>query len=90
MPRQVGAFTLTFRADGVFSGTTDCNRLTGGYAAGARELAFSNVAATRMFCQDSQEQPFTELLGNVSGYSFTPQGDLVLELELGGGSAVFR
>jgi heat shock protein HslJ len=88
-PRQAEAFTLTFAADGTFSATTDCNRVRGGYSVNARELTFGNMAATKMFCADSQESVFTELLGNVASYSFTARGELVLALRPGG-SVLFR
>jgi heat shock protein HslJ len=89
VPRQTEAFTLTFSAD-TFSATTDCNRVRGGYTAQGRELAFDDsMAATRMFCADSQEQTFISLLGKTVRYDFTSRGELVLELT-GGGSATFR
>ena len=90
LPRQTGAFTLTFQAGGVFAATTDCNRVSGGYTVNGRELAFGNVAATRMFCEGAQETVFTELLEKTSRYLFTGQGQLVLELELDSGTVTFR
>jgi heat shock protein HslJ len=90
VPRQTGAFTLTFQAAGVFAATTDCNRINGPYTVNGRELAFGNMAATRMFCEGSQEAAFTELLEKTSRYFFTGQGQLVLELELDSGTVVFR
>jgi hypothetical protein len=47
------------------------------------------MAATRMFCADSQEAAFTGLLARTTGYAFTPRGELVLELR-DGGSMTFR
>ena len=90
IPRQTGAFTLTFQAGGVFAATTDCNRVSGGYTVNGRELAFGNMAATRMFCEGAQETVFTELLEKTSRYLFTGQGQLVLELELDSGTVTFR
>jgi heat shock protein HslJ len=88
-PRQTGAFTITFEGS-TFSATTDCNRVRGGYTAQGSELTFAeNMAATRMFCADSQESVFTELLGKAQRYAFTARGELVLELT-GGGTATFR
>jgi heat shock protein HslJ len=90
LPRQPDAFTLAF-ADGVFSATTDCNRVRGGYTAQGPDLTFAeNMAATRMFCADSQETVFTTLLAKTAGYSFTPRGELVLQLEGDAGSMTFR
>jgi heat shock protein HslJ len=89
VPRQTEAFTITFES-GTFSATTDCNRVRGGYTAQGSGLTFDeNMAATRMFCADSQESVFTELLGKTQRYSFTARGELVLQLT-GGGTATFR
>jgi heat shock protein HslJ len=90
VPRQADAFTLTFEG-GMFSATTDCNRVRGGYTTQGQELTFAdNMAATRMFCADSQETAFTELLRRTARYSFTSRGELVLELADGAGSITFR
>ena len=90
VPRQAEAFTLTFEG-GAFSATTDCNRVRGGYTTQGRELTFAEpMAATRMFCGDSQESVFIELLRRTASYSFTSRGELVLQLADDGGSATFR
>jgi heat shock protein HslJ len=90
VPRQTEAFTLSFEG-GMFSATTDCNRVRGGYTTQGRELTFAdNMAATRMFCADSQETVFTALLQRTARYSFTSRGELVLELADGAGSLSFR
>ena len=89
-PRQAGAFTLTF-ADGTFSATTDCNRVRGGYTTQGSELKFAEaMAATRMFCVDSQETVFTALLAKTASYTFTSRGELVLQLAGDAGSMTFR
>jgi heat shock protein HslJ len=89
-PRQTAAFTLTFGAEGTFSATTDCNGVRGSYTAQGSNLTFANLAATRMFCTDSQEQAFTQLLERVVGHSFTARGELVLSLAANAGSITFR
>ena len=90
VPRQAQAFTLTFGADGTFSATTDCNRVRGGYTTQGSELEFAEgMAATRMFCADSQESVFTALLAKTAGYTFTSRGELVLLAE-SAGSMTFR
>jgi heat shock protein HslJ len=90
VPQQADAFTLTFRADGSFAATTDCNRVNGRYTVNAPELTFGDLAATRMFCERSQEPAYTDLLDKTSRYFFTSQGQLVLELALDSGSVIFR
>jgi heat shock protein HslJ len=90
VPRQADAFTLTFEG-GTFSATTDCNRVRGGYTTQGRQLTFAeNMAATRMFCADSQESIFTELLTRTASYAFTSRGELVLQLADDAGSITFR
>ena len=91
VPRQAQAFTLTFGMDDTFSATTDCNRVRGGYTSRERGLTFAEaMIATRMFCADSQEQIFTDLLRKTSGYTFTSRGELVLQLAGDTGSVTFR
>lgn len=91
VPRQADAFTLAFRADGTFAATTDCNRIRGGYSAQSSELTFAEtMAATRMFCADSQEMVFTAILATATSYSFTPRGELVLQLAGNAGFMIFR
>jgi heat shock protein HslJ len=85
------AFTVTFAGDGTFSATTDCNGVRGGYTAQGGELTFAdNMAATRMFCADSQETVFTQLLARTASYAFTSRGELVLQLAGDAGSMTFR
>jgi heat shock protein HslJ len=91
VPRQAEAFTLTFGSDGTFSATTDCNRVRGGYTTQGSELTFGEgMAATRMFCADSQETVFTALLAKTASYTFTSRGELVLQLADDSGSMTFR
>ena len=82
-------FTVTFGADGRFTATTDCNRVGGTYTAAGSDLAFSEVFATRMYCDGSQESVFTALLDAVVSYRFTSRGQLILTLDPAG-SADFR
>jgi heat shock protein HslJ len=90
MPRQADAFTLAFGSDGAFSATTDCNRLGGKYAVSGDRLTFSDIFATRMYCEGSQEGEFADLLRQTERYGFNSRGQLVLSLELGGGSVTFH
>ena len=88
-PRRADRFTLAFSADGSFAATTDCNNLRGAYTANGDEFSFGAIAATRMFCADSQESDFAGALASARSYSFTARGELVFALE-GGGSLVLR
>jgi len=89
-PAKAGQFTLTFAKDGTFSANTDCNSMSGGYTAADGALTFGAIAMTKMFCQDSQETVFSELLANTSGYHFTSKGELILSLKYDSGTVTFR
>ena len=43
-------FTLQFHADGFFSFTTDCNTISGEFAASGKKLHFLNLSATEVAC----------------------------------------
>jgi heat shock protein HslJ len=89
-PRRVGAFTLTFRADGTFSATTDCNAAAGSYESSGSVLRLGEMAATQMFCDGAQESAFIAMLGAASAHRFTSRGELVLTLEPDAATMVFR
>ena len=48
------------------------------------------MAFTKMYCEGSQESDFASLLESAQGYHFTSQGELILDLKFGSGSATFR
>lgn len=89
-PRQVEAFTLVLREDGVVMGTSDCNRFSGAYRSTGNKLSFGNMAATRMYCENSQEADFLKQLGAVDSYFIDGEGRLVLQLKFDSGSMLFR
>lgn len=83
-------FTLMFNDDGTFSATTDCNTSGGKYTATDSTIIFSDTISTLMYCDGSQEEVFTSMLANTSGYTFTSHGELVLSLKLDSGSVYFK
>ncbi|TYC62499.1 META domain-containing protein [Marinobacter sp. BW6] len=89
-PSRPDLFTLSFTEDGRFSATTDCNQISGGYVAVGKSISFGKIAATRMFCEGSQEAEFLALLNNVQLYHFTSRGELIFDLKRDGGTAIFR
>ena len=89
-PNDTDVFTLTFKDDGTFSATTDCNAMSGGYEVEDNKISFGSIAATLKFCEDSQEQKFSSMLGEVRSFLFTSRGELVLELKFDSGSMIFR
>jgi heat shock protein HslJ len=87
---DVDTFTLTFMDDDTFSATTDCNTVGGQYDTNDNQISFTNLFATEMFCEDSQEQEFVTMLSAVQSYFFTSTGELVFDLTFDSGSSVFR
>ncbi len=84
------AFSLKFKDNGEFIGTTDCNSMQGKFAADhkieidaagniePRAIRFWDVFRTEMACGDSQEAVFASLVEGVESYIFTSRGELVL------------
>lgn len=89
-PQKPNAFTLTFNQDKTFSATTDCNSVGGEYKSEGNTIVFSKMMSTLMYCDGAQEVLFTEMLSNAESYSFTPKGELILDLKSNPGSMVFR
>jgi heat shock protein HslJ len=90
VPEKATAFTLTFKKDGTFSATTDCNSMGGKYTTTNTTISFSNIFSTKMFCEGSQEDKFAAMLQETQDYHFTPKGELVFSLKFDSGSFIFR
>lgn len=82
-------FTLRFTDDMRVSGTTDCNNFMGSYTKNGKELIFGALASTLMYCENSQENEFHDLLSNSSSYMISPDGSLVLILANNSGTLIF-
>lgn len=83
-PRAAGRFTALFGAEKRFSASTDCNGAGAEYTEGpAGALSFGSMFATQMYCEGSEEQVYTELLGKTTQYRFTSKGKLELVLSDG-------
>jgi len=90
-PKKTQAFALEFGKDGRFSATTDCNQVAGSYTVSPDKIiSFGEMISTKMFCEGSQENEFTQMLSTVSGYHFTSKGNLVLDIKFDSGSMTFR
>jgi putative lipoprotein len=83
---------LRFNAEGRVSGSGGCNRITGAYQLAGKQIAFSQVASTRMACIGdvaATEDAFFKALAQVASWEIKRQtlslrdagGKLVLELE---------
>lgn len=89
-PIAKDAFTLSFKKDGSFAMTTDCNSVGGKYVVGKNSINFKDMFATKMFCENSQESVFSAQLADVSAYQFTSKGELILELKNDSGTILLR
>ncbi len=90
IPKKTKAFTLTFKKDGSFSATTDCNSMSGKYTTKDKNISFGQIASTLMYCDGSQESEFAKMLQETQSYLFTSKGELVFDLKLDTGSFIFR
>lgn len=88
-PVKANRFTLTFQSDGKFSAGTDCNMVAGKYVVKAEFFTFTDMVATQMFCANSQERDFVQMLKQTESYFFNPKGQLVFNLTNNTGSFVF-
>ncbi len=89
-PAKANRFTLTFQNDGKFSASTDCNMVGGRYMVKAEFFTFTDLVATQMFCANSQERDFIQMLKQTQSYFFNPKGQLVFKLTKNTGSFVFQ
>ena len=81
-PRKADRFVLTFR-DSNFSATTDCNGIGGEYMVNGTSMTLDKMISTQMYCEGSQEQEYSKMLIQVTGYSIV-NGELLLKLKDGG------
>ncbi len=75
--------TLAFGADGRVSGSTNCNRLNGLYAADGGTITFTPLATTRRACLGEglmmQERKYMSALGGEMAWTITADGALELK-----------
>ncbi len=89
-PIQKGAFALTFDIENnTVSGKTDCNGFGGNYTITEGGIEFGPLAMTEMYCENSQEQEFVNMITESNGYMFDDQENLVLLLQMDSGSVMF-
>lgn len=63
-PKKTDVFSLAFSSDGNVTGTTDCNTFSGSYSIEGNQIKFGNFMSTLMYCEDSQEQEFVQMIKN--------------------------
>ena len=85
-------YTITFKADGTYSGQADCNRISGTYSTENGGLSLSPEMATTMaLCPEgSLEQDYLRLLGAVVAGGPDGAGGLALESAGGTERMVFQ
>ena len=89
-PQNGKTYTLTFGSDNTFSSKTDCNSVGGVYNKNAKDISFSQIFMTKMFCEGSREADFVDVLEDAISYSFNSAGELVFDLGSAKGTAVFK
>ncbi len=89
-PRDSNRFSITFKKDGTFSVTTDCNSMGGKYMVSSNKITLSQMMSTMMYCEGSQEGEFSKMLGEVQSYLFTSRGELIFSFKFDSGTMVFR
>jgi heat shock protein HslJ len=90
-PKKSDAFVITFLPDGTFKASTDCNYIGGSYDLEivSNSISFKDVFITEMYCEDSQDLFFVEILSSVDGFELK-SGELVLSLKVGNGKVFFK
>ncbi|MBY0376645.1 META domain-containing protein [Patescibacteria group bacterium] len=84
-------FKLSLGDDGRFTASGDCNAISGTYTTDDKKnISFSQIVSTKMYCEGSKENDFTFMLGDTAAYHFTSRGELILQLKFDNGLAVFR
>lgn len=89
VPKKAGVFSVTFKKDGSFGATTDCNGLGGNYTVTGSKIAFSKMMSTLMFCEGSQEDQYKKIFEYATSFEFTSKGELIFVLK-DGGKATFK
>lgn len=89
-PKKDNTFSLTFLPDNTFTGTTDCNTVTGKYMVSKEKISLTLNESTKKFCEGSQEDDFTKILSELASYHFTSKGELIFDLTFDSGTATFK
>ncbi len=76
-PVDPSVFSLRFDTEGQVSGRTDCNGFFGSYIKEGDALRFGTLGSTMMYCPDSYETAYHEILDQVNHLAFE-NGMLVL------------
>ena len=90
IPKDTTKFKLTFKPDGTFSSTTDCNGIGGKYVIKDNTITFSDMMSTLMYCDGSQENDYRKVFEESHTYKLSKTGELIIDLRFGAGNALFK
>ncbi len=90
LPITQGKFILTFSEDLKFTSLTDCNTNGGNYSLKEDKITFTDFVATRMYCENSQEEIFIRDLQKTVSFELLPDETLILNLPNNSGRMYFR
>lgn len=84
-------YVVNFTADGLISGTADCNRMKGAYAADGKQIKIKGLATTRKMCPPgSLGDKFANDLWFVASYVLVSPDTLRMDMAADGGTFTFR
>lgn len=85
-----GEFVLSFKDDGSFQSTSDCNVINGsyGYNGATGQLYFEKIFSTKKYCPDSLEDNYISGLESTERVMFE-DSQLLFQLKLDGGTMYF-
>jgi len=89
VPNRPGEFVVNFTDNNRVAISTDCNQISGTYRLSDGGIEFTNLAMTKMFCEDSQEEEFKNMILRSNRYLFDQLGNLTLLLAFDSGSVIF-
>lgn len=89
VPNQPEEFVLTFNEDGSMGSLTDCNNMGGGFEIDEeKNINFSEMFSTKMYCEGSQESDYMTMLQDSEKFTFE-NGNLILKSDKTGAKMIF-
>jgi heat shock protein HslJ len=73
-----------------FTAKTDCNRFFGAFSVNGKNLAFTNIGSTRMFCKASQERIFIDQLASSNSYVLDSLPETIILISKNGGKLFLK
>lgn len=84
-------FSLSFKKDGTFGTTTDCNSMGGKYSLNVNFIKFSDMMSTMMACMNTtQEGEYQKIFSEAQSYKITASEELRIDMRYGAGFAIFK